>query len=284
MNLSGVASCMQPPRFVGIRFKLIAIGICYLDKLVHPTPIFSFNFYSTKASRFPSSAQLSMSHSRHCLQALIRCDITNYRYLKKEKILAIGELKGAAKSIRKRACLIGPRYAYVKSSGETILDKLGDRAKQLEEELGGIQRRVERLQKEQLERRERALRMQQLEERIIAMIDKANDGDLLTDTALVKRGVITNTEAFTVIYGISPFAAQPPLLESNILVRMINKRATMLTNPGKYSRQWGKQSQKDFEKVLLYFKFANSEDWKKFEEGNVGGLPQTRCWLRIAFL
>ena len=65
---------------------------------------------------------------------------------------------------------------------------------------------------------------------------------------------------------------------------MINKRATILANPKRYPNKWDQQLQKDFEKVLLYFKNANSKDWKRFEEGNVSGLPETRCWLRIAFL
>jgi len=51
---------------------------------------------------------------------------------------------------------------------------------------------------------------------------------------------------------------------------MINKRATILANPRRYSKKWDHQLQKDFEKVLLYFKNANNKDWKRFEEGNVG--------------
>jgi len=71
--------------------------------------------------------------------------------------------------------------------------------------------------------------------------------------------------------------------ESNVLVRMINKRGTVIANPWRYSRQWDQKLQNDFEKVLLYFQNAKNEDWRRFEEGNVGGLPETRCWLRIAF-
>ncbi|RPA88845.1 hypothetical protein L873DRAFT_1823936 [Choiromyces venosus 120613-1] len=58
----------------------------------------------------------------------------------------------------------------------------------------------------------------------------------------------------------------------------------MLANPGRRSKQWNKHLQKDFEKVLLYFNHANSEEWERFEQGNVGQLPEMRCWLRIIFI
>lgn len=182
-----------------------------MGRLVHPTPIFYPNFYSTKASRFP---------------------------------------------VRKKAGLINPRHAYVKGSGKAILDKIQEErnetdwlfgpirkeldagVKELEEELGRIERGVKQLQKEQVKWRERALIMQPLKEIFIAMRrnffdncgkltskgslslamamldgDKtANEGDLLLDMVLIKRGAIMDTEAFNDLYGISHLTAQPRLL------------------------------------------------------------------------
>ncbi|RPA98304.1 hypothetical protein L873DRAFT_1808606 [Choiromyces venosus 120613-1] len=58
----------------------------------------------------------------------------------------------------------------------------------------------------------------------------------------------------------------------------------MLANPARPSKQWNKHLQKDFEKVLLYFNHTNSEEWERFELGNVGQLSEMQFWLRIIFI
>lgn len=211
MNLSGVASCMHQPRFVKIRFKLIAIGFRHLDRSVHPTSIFYLNFYSTKASRLPVRKKAGLINPRHA-------------YVKRSR-------KAIPDKIQEERFetdwLFGP-----------IRKELDARAKELEDELSRIQRGVEQLQKEQLKWREWALIMQPLKEIVIAMRrnffdncgkltskdslslvmafldgDKtANEGDLLMDTVLVKHGVIADTDIFNDLYGISHLTAQPRLL------------------------------------------------------------------------
>jgi len=91
----------------------------------------------------------------------------------------------------------------------------------------------------------------------------AHHGNVLADYGLIKRGDISNTETFTHLYGISiesvelylsmfPTQLDPggfnllTMVESNMLLRMINKRATIVANPGRYSRRWGKLLQNDF--------------------------------------
>ena len=68
-----------------------------------------------------------------------------------------------------------------------------------------------------------------------------------------------------------------------MLIDMINKRATMLANPTRYSTLWDEQQQTDFDCVLAYFNTANSRNWAKFEAGN-SELPTTLAWSRIIFI
>ena len=116
MNLSCAPSRMYPYRFVKNHFKLTAIGFRYFDRLVHRTPIFGYNFYSTKGSWSPGSAQTSMSHHQQRLK--------RDRDLKKDKMLASRDPKAAAKNVPKQACcsLIGLQDAHANRSVETILD------------------------------------------------------------------------------------------------------------------------------------------------------------------
>ncbi|RPA96464.1 hypothetical protein L873DRAFT_1811319 [Choiromyces venosus 120613-1] len=72
-------------------------------------------------------------------------------------------------------------------------------------------------------------------------------------------GDITDTHIFHSLYGIFYKDVQPYL-------------------------EWNKHLQKDFEKVLLYFNYANSEEWERFEQGNMGWLLDMGCWLRIVFI
>jgi len=97
---------------------LTAIGFRYFDRLVHLTPIFGYNFYSTKASRSPGSTQTSMFPHQQRLK--------RDRDLKKDKMLASRDPKVAAKNVPKQACcgLIGPQDAHAKRSAVTIRDQM----------------------------------------------------------------------------------------------------------------------------------------------------------------
>ena len=58
------------------------------------------------------------------------------------------------------------------------------------------------------------------------------------------------------------------IVESEIIVEMMNKRATMLANPGRSFGRWDYTHQIDFEYVLFYLKFATRQERARFEKVN----------------
>ncbi|RPA94367.1 hypothetical protein L873DRAFT_1439453 [Choiromyces venosus 120613-1] len=92
-----------------------------------------------------------------------------------------------------------------------------------------------------------------------------NHGGLVNDTIFITRGDITDTAMYRWLYGISPQRVQP-YLDSEIMVRMINKRATMVANRSRSSKLWDVGWQEGLEKVLSFFDNARMEEWKKFED------------------
>jgi len=67
------------------------------------------------------------------------------------------------------------------------------------------------------------------------------------------------------------------------MVRLMNKRATMLANPSRYANPWKENQQKDFEKAMAYFKEAGPEDRNMFEVSNLGEIRATTSGLSIRF-
>jgi len=168
-------------------------------------------FYSTKASRFSARKKAGLINPRHAY------------------------VKGSGKAIPDE---IQEDWGGSSKLFEPISKELDAVAKEVEEELDRMRRGVEQLQKEQLKLREWALIVQPLKEIVIAMRrnffnncskltskdslslamaildwDKTeNEGDLLMDIVLIKHAIITDTERFNDLYGISHLTAQPRLL------------------------------------------------------------------------
>ncbi|RPB04684.1 hypothetical protein L873DRAFT_1840413 [Choiromyces venosus 120613-1] len=76
-----------------------------------------------------------------------------------------------------------------------------------------------------------------------------NHGGLVNDTIFISRGDITDTTMYRHLYWISPQWAKP-YLDSEIMVRMINKHAMMVGNPCRSSKLWDVGWQEALEKVL----------------------------------
>jgi len=63
---------------------------------------------------------------------------------------------------------------------------------------------------------------------------------------------------------------------------MINKRATMLASPHRFSKKWNENLQNDFDQILHYFDEASTEERERFEnDNNQSSTPEREPWLRI---
>lgn len=71
------------------------------------------------------------------------------------------------------------------------------------------------------------------------------------------------------------------ILGFDTIIEMVDKRATIVANPGWYSRKWGKRLQKDFKTVLDFFEKSTPEQRSKFKAGEAEGLPAKECLSRI---
>ncbi|PUU72715.1 hypothetical protein B9Z19DRAFT_1069562 [Tuber borchii] len=107
-----------------------------------------------------------------------------------------------------------------------------------------------------------------------------HNGNVVMDSVLVVCGYITDPGIIPELYEINQLDA-PAYSESAMMVEMINKRATIQLNPDRYSQGWSKTKQKEFERVLRYFNYASTADWKRFEEKKVGRLPAMKAWWKI---
>ncbi|PWW79297.1 hypothetical protein C7212DRAFT_340200 [Tuber magnatum] len=108
----------------------------------------------------------------------------------------------------------------------------------------------------------------------------AHNGDLWTDIVLLKHGYLTDTGTFYDLYGIAIENAEQ-YTKSEIMIKMINKRATMLANPHRFFGQWDKNLQSDFDHVLCYFDKASTENWEQLGQDTEGSTPERQAWLRI---
>ena len=55
-----------------------------------------------------------------------------------------------------------------------------------------------------------------------------------------------------------------------------------MANPGRYSKSWGKRLEKDFKKVLEFYKKSTPEERARFEAGELEGLVVKDSWSRIS--
>ncbi|RPA89863.1 hypothetical protein L873DRAFT_1822098, partial [Choiromyces venosus 120613-1] len=76
----------------------------------------------------------------------------------------------------------------------------------------------------------------------------AHHGDVITDTPLAVSRQIKDTDTYRSLYWISPEQAKP-YFNSKIMVKMINKRATMQADFRPGSKPWDVGRQEAFEKV-----------------------------------
>jgi len=65
--------------------------------------------------------------------------------------------------------------------------------------------------------------------------------------------------------------------ESERMVKMINKRATMLANPDRFFKQWDKNLRSDFNHILCYFEKASTQDWERFEQDTQASTPERQA-------
>ena len=73
------------------------------------------------------------------------------------------------------------------------------------------------------------------------------------------------------------------------MVKMINKRATMLANPFRFLGSWNESLQDDFDSILLYFNNSGTQSRKRFKQDARPGestpasqaSQASQAWLRI---
>jgi len=218
---------MYPHSFLKVRFKLIAKDLRPFHRLIHLTAILRSNFYSAKTPRTNRTLQSSMSRHQHHPGAPIVYHIMGPGNQKKGERLAIGESEAAAKTVweKKTSCRsTGLGSAYAKSSsGASILDMIEEISKECDEDFKALMKKYEMTAQESDEQF-RAVRekwkewAKELTKKlegiqlssdqwqkdslhhapvIIPEVKWETEGDLLTDTFLILRGDITNTEVFS---------------------------------------------------------------------------------------
>ncbi|RPA89854.1 hypothetical protein L873DRAFT_1822078 [Choiromyces venosus 120613-1] len=109
----------------------------------------------------------------------------------------------------------------------------------------------------------------------------AHHGDVITDTPLVAGKDIEDTDIYRSLYWISPEQAEP-YFNFKIMVKMINKQATMRADFRRGSKPWDVGRQDAFQKVLSFWDNAGSDERRQFEDIDGDGLPEERKWLSIA--
>ncbi|KAG0635751.1 hypothetical protein HOY80DRAFT_1024863 [Tuber brumale] len=240
------------------------------------------------------------------MSALIACGVEVDEDQRHERQSAVNALEKAAKEVKREnfESWASPKFVYANSAGASTLRSITVEVEGLKEELKKLQECQQSLNAEW------GLTIRPLKEIAIAIrcrffsnfresigmpvlddpsaivdgIIAVHQGDLETDAVLMARGHIRDIEIFSCLYGISYEDAQS-YLKSETVVKMINKRATMLANAGRWSnlKLWDRELQVAFEKLLSYFANASAKEWIAFEADLVGQVSEKRDWLSIVF-
>jgi len=246
------------------------------------------------------------------VEALVACQVPGYPDPVVEKTFAVHQPHAACRDVTKKSFDEG--YTYVNKHGCLILEKL----RTLEEE----QKRHSKwmLTMEPLRETAVAVRLRFWHHFVKSIGNDVNspdtisttssdrndvptgnraahEGNFLTNSALFSQGYLTDTSTFHILYGVpllnceqyfskftNPFMKiiLTNSIESKRMVEMFDKRASMLANPSRYTREWAAPEQADFDTVLAFFRTADEENRRKLEVGEVAGPPAAavtrRAW------
>ncbi|PUU72604.1 hypothetical protein B9Z19DRAFT_1137135 [Tuber borchii] len=154
----------------------------------------------------PGSARVDQEGRRHFPDA---CNIAGGFGADKEKMNDIQGLTKGAKSVEKRSLNGLKGKYYVNDKGSRLLTDLARISSELKIEIAAqkkdqaVRKKDQAVwKKDQVELRESKATIQPLQEILIAICKLAHDGNILTDTILMKRGDLDDAEIFFDIYGV----------------------------------------------------------------------------------
>ncbi|KAG0127470.1 hypothetical protein HOY82DRAFT_77815 [Tuber indicum] len=287
-----------------------------------PVTALRSNFFSTMATHYTTIVQAQAYHHRppvasDHLEALVSCQLRQDKNPDRERMLVVNALKRATKNVEKKLYITGSQssyYAYANGGGGRILAEITklrkaseDQAVKLDSLKKEYSAKLEASEKKLSSIVEWAATMKPIQGVGISIrkrffhnymksvgmasakryqaIRQANKvahrGDFQTDTLLTTLGHLPHTRAFKDLYGV-PHKRAEYYMKSNMIINIINKRATMIANRRRISRKWDEQLQSDFENIILFFHHASEEEWGRFEKDEAGESPEKKAWFRIS--
>ncbi|PUU82439.1 hypothetical protein B9Z19DRAFT_1105765 [Tuber borchii] len=209
--------------------------------------------------------------------AVIKCQVPRNKNKKVEKKSAVRVLRAASDKVEKKS--IGNKeYAYVNQEGGTLL-----------EEIRRLSIMLQPLEGTAIAIRQRFFNGYCLmvgkkppEEASTSTLDghkAAYNGNIITDSHMIANGDLEDTSTFYDLYGI-PQETAGRYFQSQKLIKMFNKRATVIANPTYHITKWNEHYQTDFNTILAFFENADPKGLASFE----AGIRDTQLPATLTFL